>query len=129
MELEQGEEKPLFTSPADIFKRFCKVESSDEDISEPTTEERDNNKTKAVTKTPSSPHSSASGKGVTWNPTLVEFSDGSRSKGPSAVEQSKKSDAVAKRGRGRGQRTGGRGKGEQKKMTTKPPMVRLITIV
>ena len=66
------------------------------------------------------------GKGVTWNPTLVEFSDGS--KASSEIRGAKKSEQAAKRGRGRGTTGSGggnrRGNSGSGKKPSKPPMVR-----
>ena len=77
---------------------------------------------------PPTSSSSSVGKGVTWNPTLVEFSDGS--KASSEIRGAKKSDQAAKRGRGRGTTVSASGGGSRRgnsgsgKKPSKPPMVR-----
>ena len=70
-----------------------------------------------------SPPSSTLEKGVKWSPNLVEFSDGSKTQTAAARETERKSDQLARGGRGRGRGGGKKGNGGRPKEPTKPPMV------
>ena len=118
-------EKAIFKNPADIFKHFCKAESSEED-----NQELEEGRTSKKTKKVPTPYSSSSlGKGVKWNPTLIEFSDGTKGSMATAAGDGgvgRKSESVTKLKGGKTQtKDDSKRKKESKsqKKPTKPPVV------